>query len=573
MNQIKFSFVDTNFLFSSGKNKREAGCKIMNTFAMRQISKIIWVFIVVIIFCLNNSSVAQVTFQKTYGNINGNEANTVILTNSGGYGMAGWYDVEGLFSAEFYLIITDVAGDTLWTRTYGEKSDTTINIVNGSGNEGYSLTQTSDNGFLFVGERHAFAGGQSDAYAVRLDNEGELLWAKTYGGGDNDYAYAVSETDDGGFVMAGFTESYGAGIRDMYLFKTDNTGELDWARTYGGTSIDAAFDMQQTADGGFILVGYTFSFSGSSDIYVIRTDATGEVLWQKTYGGALNDIGHAILQTEDGGFIICGETESFGVENIDAYLVKIDEDGIVEWSKAYGGEEFEAGKSIAISNDGGYVFVGYTRSFGAGGEDLYLVKTDGVGELVWTKIFGGEFDDSAQSIKSTADNGYVMTGYTKSFGTGFSDVYLIKTDDLGDSGCEQGTGNTQVTDVLTIETSITSIVQDGGGVLEPNTIAGYTNTGISDPCDFVDAVEALDKNPMFQIYPNPAMNYLTIETNEQSTLKRIQVTIYDMLGREVQSFKLNGGNDTIDVSLLPKGIFILNVFVDGESFSYKFLKD
>jgi len=531
----------------------------------------IWAYLVVFVLVCSSSLLAQSPFQKTYGSINGNEANAVITTSAGGYGIAGWYDVEGLFTAEFYLIITNSVGDTLWTRTYGEKSDTTGNFINGSGNEGYNLLQTADNGFLFVGERHQFAGGQSDAYAVRVDSLGELLWAKTYGGSDNDYALAAEQTADGGFVFGGFTESYGAGIRDMYLFKTDHMGEILWTRTYGGGSIDAAFDMQQTSDGGFILAGYTFSFSGSSDIYVIRTDSEGAVLWQKTYGGELNDIGNAIIQTQDDGFIICGETESFDVGNVDVYLLKINGDGDVDWAKTYGGSDFESGKSIVESTEGGYMVAGYTRSFGSGGEDFYLIKTDESGDLVWANTYGGAQDDAARSIKQTTDQGYIVAGYTKSFGIGFSDIYLIKTNSLGDSGCNQDDTNTEVTDVVTTVNTVNSIVQDGGGTLEPNTRVGYTNTGLSNPCDIIDNTKEIAHEPRFRLFPNPTRQYLTLEPIGSDGYATKQIFIYDILGQELLSDSKND-NNRIDISSLPNGVFTLRLLADGQSFSFVFVK-
>ena len=142
----------------------------------QKLSIYLWIIIASLIF--NGNLFGQTTFQKTFGHLNGNQANTVIVTNSGGYAIAGWYDVDGLFTAEFYLIVTDSNADTLWAKTYGEKVDTTVNLLNGSGNEGFNVIQTNDNGFLFVGERHAFAGGQSDVFAVKIDETGGLQWVK-----------------------------------------------------------------------------------------------------------------------------------------------------------------------------------------------------------------------------------------------------------------------------------------------------------------------------------------------------------------------------------------------------------
>ena len=518
---------------------------------------------------------AQIPFQKVYGHVDGgSQGNAIILTNSGGYAIAGWYDVDGLFSAEFYLILIDAAGDTLWTKTYGESVSDFNETLNGSGNEGFNLVQTADNGFMLIGERHKFTEGPSDVYAVKIDETGTLQWSRTYGGADNDYGIAVHQTADDDYVIGGFSESYGAGIRDMYLLKLDNSGDTLWTRTYGGTSIDAANDMQQTSDGGFILTGYTFSYgAGSSDIYVIKTAANGDVLWQHTYGGDLNDIGHAVIETQDGGFILCGETESFGAGNQDVYLTKVNSMGDIEWSKTYGGENFEAGKSIAQAEDGGYIIAGYTRGFGAEGEDFFLIKTDQEGEITWSKRFGGSFDETAQSVKQTQDGGYILSGQTRSFGVGNSNVYLIKTDGGGNGGCLQSTTTPQVNDVPTIKMAITSTVGYGTMSSQPITLVGNTNTEYSDPCeDIVGSIENSKSNTL-KIYPNPSSSYLKIEGGDNNSFIDKHIKIYDVLGQLVKSYTLINSEDEIDISMLSNGVFILNVLIEDQYVSFKFVKN
>jgi hypothetical protein len=517
---------------------------------------------------------AQTTFQKTFGNSDNNHANTVILTNTGGYAIAGWYDVEGLFTAEFYLIITDAAGDTLWTRTYGEDVDMTVNLLpNGSGNEGYNLIQTQDNGFLLVGERHDIVGEKSNVFAVKLDENGELLWSRLYGGDDNDYGQAVAETDDGDFVIAGYTESYGTGLRDVYLLKVDSIGGIIWTRTFGGSSLEAASDMQQTPDGGFILAGYTFSYgAGSSDVFVVKTDADGIIEWQKTYGGELNDIGHSIERTEEGGYIIAGETNSFGAGETDIYLIKVDEEGVVEWSKAYGGDNFEAAKSVTQSEDDGYLMAGYSRSFGAGGEDVYLIKTDAQGDTLWTKIIGGTSDESILSVKQSHESGYVMAGYTRSFGAGSSDVYFLKTDIYGNIGCNQSANDTEVNDALTIESPTNVTIDEGALIKVKTTRVGYTNTQPILICDGMVGTDDDITSSAFEIHPNPVNDYLWIASRNNDSFVDKKVIVYDALGKPVQSYEMKQGESGIDVSMIAAGVYLLNMMVGEEWFTTKFVK-
>lgn len=515
--------------------------------------------------------IGQVNFQKTYGHTDGNEANAVISTNDGGYAIAGWYDVDGLFSAEFYLVVTDAVGDTLWTKTYGSASEANAHSINGSGNEGYSLMQTEDDGFLFIGERHFVTGGQSDAYVIKVSNDGTLEWSKIYGGLDNDYGYKAIQTDDGDYVIAGFTESFGSGVRDMYLFKIDSQGEVLWNKTYGGDSIDAAFDMLETPEGGYLLVGYTFSFSGSSDVYVICTDENGEPLWQKTYGGELNDIGHSIQQSQEGGYLICGETESYGQGEADFYVIKIDSDGNLEWSNAYGGQDYETGRSITQSSSGDYSIVGSTRSFGKGREDVFMVIIDQLGNLRWAHTFGGMLDDAGRSIQTTDDGGYIIAGFTKSYGAGFSDMYLIKTDSNGNSGCEQESNNTISTEANSQETIVSSTVSEGITFIIPNTRVGNTSTRASDPCEISSIDDLTPSDDEFILYPNPVNDVLTIESESSLAATQGHLNIYNGLGQIVMTQQLT--SNTVDISAISQGIYVVKLQIDNSSFSYKLLKN
>lgn len=536
-----------------------------------RISKASYLLLLLCIIVFSNSLYAQISFEKTYGNADSNRANAVIKTKAGGYAFTGSYDVDGFFSNECYLVATDETGDTLWAKTYGSKVETeAFKSVTGSGNEAFDLLQTNDDGFLFIGERHEIVGGQSDVYAVKTDKDGQLLWGKVYGGPQDDYGYAVTQTEDNGFIIAGFTESFGAGIRDLYLIKIDSAGELLWTKTFGGTSIDSAFSMQETSDGGIIITGFTFSFSDSSDIYVLRCDANGDILWQKTYGGASNEIGYSIIETLDGGYIICGETESFGAGTKDAYLVKVDVDGILEWSKTYGAENFESGNSIIQVPNGDYIFAGYTRSFGEGGQDIFVVRTDQLGNLIWTKTYGGSFDDAANSILATTDNAFIVTGFSKSFGSGFSDVYLVKTNGNGNTGCEQLINQTITLDAPTTVQTISSMVGEGTVSNATSIRVGSTRTQVADVCDFVNSSDNVNEENHFKIFPNPAIDHLIIEAKDSNDYSKGHVQIYDLLGTRIKSdIDLN---TQIDISELACGVYVVNVNIADKNYAYRFIK-
>ena len=206
-----------------------------------------------------------------------------------------------------------------------------------------------------------------------------------------------------------------------------------WTRTFGGDSGDIGSSVQQTLDGGYIAVGGTSSFgNGKTDAYLIKMDMNGDFLWSKTYGGLAADWGSAVQQTLDGGYIIAGGTSSFGGGLNDILLIKTDSSGDTIWTKTYGGNGFDFSRSVDATSDGGYIIAGGTTSFGAGSYDVYLVKTDSLGNLLWSKTFGGVDEDIAFSVQQTFDNGYIIGGYTD-YGSANSSAYLVKTDSFGDT--------------------------------------------------------------------------------------------------------------------------------------------
>ena len=241
----------------------------------------------------------------------------------------------------------------------------------------------------------------------------DTLWTKTFGGSDDDYGYSVQQTGDGGYILVGFTCSYGAGGLEVYLIKTDAGGNQLWTRTFGGSYHDNGNSVQQTDDGGYIIAGGTESYgAGNFDVYLIKTDATGDTIWTKTFGGSDDDYGYTVQQTSDGGYIIAGYTNSYGAGGYDVYLIKTDSSGIEQWSRTFGGSDYDYGFSVQQTGDSGYIITGETSSYGAGGLDVYLIKTDAGGNQQWSQTFGGSSDDGSWSVQQTGDGGYIIAGLT-----------------------------------------------------------------------------------------------------------------------------------------------------------------
>jgi len=266
----------------------------------------------------------------------------------------------------------------------------------------------------------------------------DTLWTKIYHRDSDDRAYSIQQTADSGYFIAASTSPDGA-THDVWLLKTDANGDTLWTRTYGGQFDDRCFEAQRTSDNGFILTGRTRSFgAGDADVWLLKTDSLGDTLWTRTYGGDHRDMGQSVRETQDDCYVVTGYTESFGAGSGDVWLIKTDSLGDTLWTRTYGGASYEAAQSVQQTSDKGYIMAGLTDS--SGSWDAYLIKTDSLGDMLWTKIYGGFGDDFFESVQQTFDNGYIITGFTASYGQA-GDLYLIKTDENGDTLWTRHWGN------------------------------------------------------------------------------------------------------------------------------------
>ena len=340
--------------------------------------------------------------------------------------------------------------DTLWTKTFSLGHSI-----------GRSVQRVTDGGYIITGQTYNNRNDNSDVWLIKTDSEGNEEWNQTFGGSNNDYGYSLQQTTDGGYIILG-----------TLLIKTDSEGNEEWGKNIVGKSV------QQTADGGYIIIG------GAPNIELLKTDTNGDTLWAQTFGGSANDVGESVQQTTDGGYIITGHTESYGNGQADVWLIKTDSLGQEEWNQTYGGvDTTEVGYSVQQTMDGGYIITGSIESAGIP-YDVYLIKADSNGNEQWTKTYGGSSPDEGFSVQQTTDGGYIITGYSDSFGS-IRVVWLIKIDSEG-------------------------LVQ--------------ISSTFSSPTSF----------NLLQNYPNP-FNPITTLRYDLPETGLVTITIYDMLGRQVKT--------------------------------------
>lgn len=376
------------------------------------------------------------------------------------------------------------------------------------------------------------------------------VWAKTYGGPLNDASNSISIARDG-YVMAGYTESFGNGSSDVYVVKVDRNGNLVYNKTFGGPGDDSAYSISPTGDGGYIIGGYTFSFSNDSQMYLIKIGANGTEEWEKTYGGVQNDYGRSAIQTSDGGYAILGYSYSFGEEGFaDVFLVKTDREGNEQWNRTYGGKFSDEGRMLIQASDGGFTIIGYTKSIGQGLEDVYLIKTDGNGIEQWNRTYGGPQYDDGYAIQETED-GYAIAGTTKSFGKGKADVYLIKTDKNGTEQWNKTYGG----------------LEDDGGFSLVKAADGYLigattySPGDGEYDAFVIKTDGRGNEEWNQVYGGQGSEYLYTVLADDSILLAGYTTSSGSGGRDAFLIKLgdNGAENTPVLSPACESLFIIPV--------------
>ena len=325
---------------------------------------------------------------------------------------------------------------------------------------GYAAIQTRDGGYAVAGETESFGSGLYDVLLAKCDSFGNPEWTRSLGEAGNDRAYSLIQTVDGGYAIAGETGSFGADSGDVLLAKFDAFGNVQWVSVLNASHYDVARCLIQTTDRGYALTGWTQDLSSDADVLIAKFDSLGDHEWTRTLGGQDDDCAHSIVQTVEDGYAVAGGTFSFGAEYRDIFLAKLDSSGGCEWSVRAGGQNDEVAYDLVQTTDGGFALAGETFSFGAQNYDLLLAEFDFAGGHRWTRMWGGLGIDRAYSLIQTADEGYILTGRTDSYGAGCQDVLLAKFGSSGDGVWGRTLGGISVDRAYSV-----SGTTDGGCVL------------------------------------------------------------------------------------------------------------
>jgi len=496
----------------------------------------LFLFIIIFsIFTINCFSQPTINWQKSFGGAQDELGYSIIQTNDRGYIIAGSTtsnddDISGNHSiySDFWIVKINNTGTLQWQKCYG-----------GTNNEGAtSIIQTTDGGYAITGYATSTDGdvtgnhGGEDYWVVKINSTGTIQWEKSYGGTGDDYANKIIQTYDGGYAIIGYSYSSDGDVTgnhgngDCWLVKTDSAGTIQWQKCYGGSQLDQANSIVQTADSGYAIAGYTNSSDGdvtgwhsgydvnlssyTFDFWVIKTNMSGTIQWENCYGGSWYDEANAILQTSDGGYILAGETGSIDgdvtgdhANSNDDWVIKLDSTGTLQWEKCYGGSIGDWANSIIVDNGGGYVFAGTVNSNDGdvtgfhGDVDYWIVKIDTSGSIVWEECLGGSAGDEANAIIQTSDNGYAIAGWSKSIDG-------------------EVTGNHGNWDYW---------------IVKLNSFSGID--------------ELNNSSSSVKIYPNPFTTNATLFINKKETHCNTSLYIYDMIGEEIRCINVSNNSQII----------------------------
>ncbi len=461
-------------------------------------------WIVLLSFALHPASAFSQpdTWVSVYGGYKYDRGRSLSKTHDNGYVICGNTSSYGAGNTDIYVLKTDSAGKYVWQNTLGSN-----NIDNS-----YSIQPTADSGFIVSGYTNSFGAGGYDAYLAKINYAGALEWENAYGNNDWDIAYWAVQTNDGGYILCG--ESFSPGYNTQaYVVRTNSTGDTLWTRTYGSTGEDAFREIYPCADGGFVMAGYATGPGGDKDFFLLKTDSAGNKLWDKYFGSTANDSCISMAICADGGFLLGGCRDTLSQHK--SYLVKTDPNGNEQLFKT----EMAVSGNQCISRiretvEGHYAYLLISDMGGLGGQEIWLVKYDPTGNWYpFVSTFGGNKNEEAYDLVQNADSGYTLCGYTESFGTGPDNIFIARTDAAG----------------------------------------SYNNSTNS----YVAVNEVYNEHGSATAYPNPTTGKFKIQAQEKIT----SLMIYTILGKKIDCTSAED-MDEIDLSNHPNGTYLIEIYTE-----------
>jgi hypothetical protein len=532
-------------------------------------------FLIILFFSIAFNAYSQ-QFQRLYGGPNQEISLVAFPSPTGGIYFLGATTSSGSGGADASIMKLDDDGQVLWARTIGS---TYLDV-------GAAMARAADGGLVCAGSTKSFNGNNpDDLYFFKVDSMGDMVWSKTFSAGELDVATAILKTADDGFAITGF--SIIDTVRHVILIRTDANGDTLFTRIYEGAGDDQGVEFFETADGGFVITGKTFPvLPGESDIFLMRTDALGNVVWAKSYSGSLWDEGAGITRLADGNYFLSGSTISFGQGDFDIMLMKTDSFGNTLWGKTYGGTKSDAGYTARENSDGSIVVSGYSNSLGYGhnlrvsnpvnqvqGDDstnIFLMKVDGAGDTIWTRTYGDGAQDEAFHFSTMPDGGYLLPGVSTSYTniTDSTQMLVVRTDSSGHSGCHEQDGHPVIGTTNFITTAMNFTPTSGFTVTTATSFSLPWNEAAEDACLYIKVNENAGKN--FSVFPNPASGIVHIE-NLNSGIEKTE--LYNLLGELIFSKNLSASSmeTSLDVSNYLPGIYFLKLYSGTSSVTKKII--
>lgn len=473
---------------------------------------------------------------------------------------------------------------------------------------------TSDGGYIMLGNTQSNNGdvtnnhGSSDIWIVKLNALGVLQWQKTLGGSNNESAESIRETPDG-YIIIGNTYSndgdvvgfHGGGNPDVWIVKLNTVGAIQWQKTLGTTTYESGYNIIATSDGGYLAIANKNltvvqgpTIYDTTQYWIIKLSSTGVVQWEKVYGGIGNSTPHDLLQTDDGGFMVVGETSAHdgdivgnhgSAESVDIWLLKLTSAGDISWQKCYGGSYYERAFRIVKTSDGGYIIAGDSDSNDGdllgtthiSYTSIWIIKIDSQGVIEWQKNYGGSQTNYSFDIFQTADSGYVFCGYTDSNDIdvtgnhGSCDAWVVKINALGIIQWQKTIGGSQCDSAFTIKpTSDDGFFMSGynsssdGDATQNNGLRDYWAVKLSAE----NLSNASFEENKLTVFPNPASNRLNLSITNNLTINKVKIT--DLLGKFV--YEQTDNTHQINIENLTSGIYFIQVFTNESEYKTKFIK-